>query len=289
MTSTTSLPRYAIISPVKDEEQFVELTLRSVTSQTVEPVAWVIVDDGSTDATQTIVREYATRYPFIRLSNSRTEGARLLGSAESQAFRVGHALLARDDYDFVVKLDGDLSFEPFYFEKLLARFETDDRLGIASGIYLESSTEGLWAPVWMPPYHAFGACKVVRRTCFEEIGGFLTTPGWDTVDEIRAWSRGWRTKHFTDLQVRHHKREGSAMGSLPTSVFHGEIYYVTGGGLLFFLFKVVRRLTKRPYIVGAVALVYGYLKAAIERRPRLVTEGEARCYRRILRQRLWSS
>jgi hypothetical protein len=194
--------------------------------------------------------------------------------------------LLHERHDFIVKLDGDLSFEPDYFEKLLGRFEADERLGIASGIYLETDATGSWKPVKMPSYHAFGACKMVRRTCFEQIGGFLTMPGWDTVDEIKALNQGWTTTHFPDLRAKHHKREGSAMGSLPTSAFHGEIYYVTGGDPLFLLFKVLHRMKARPFVISGLALMAGYIRALITRKPRLVNREEARCYRRLLRQRL---
>ena len=81
----------------------------------------------------------------------------------------------------------------------------------------------------MPHYHAAGASKAVRRECFENIGGFITQRGWDTVDEIRARSRGWETTHFADLKMKHWKPEGTGMGLLRTSCMHGEIYYRTGG------------------------------------------------------------
>jgi len=274
-----------IVSPVKDEEKYIELTLVSVTSQTVKPFLWVIVDDGSTDGTAAILERYARRHSFIRVINARAAGARQLGSAEAKAFGVGYESLHGEDYDFIVKLDGDLSFGPDYFERLLARFDDDTRLGIASGVYLEMTALGNWTPVPMPKYHAFGACKTVRRRCFEQIGGFLTSPGWDTVDEIRAVTCGWKTQHFNDLQTKHHKPEGSAMGAIPTSVFHGHIFYVTGGDPLFLLFKMLNRARTRPYVLGALALAFGYVRSVVTRRPRLVNAAEARCYQKMLWRR----
>src|SRR4029079_12675839 len=113
------------------------------------------------------------------------------GSAEAQAFKYGYDSLGTTDYEFIIKLDGDLSFGPEHLAGVLQRFREDPTLGIASGIYCELSEGDVWKHVRLPWYHAFGACKVVRRSCFEEIGGFRTAPGWDTVDEIRAWHRGW--------------------------------------------------------------------------------------------------
>jgi glycosyltransferase involved in cell wall biosynthesis len=281
-----TIPSYVVVSPVKDEDRYVEQTLRSMAAQTVRPAAWVIVDDGSSDHTADIIRQWANRTPFIRLVQHPHSGRRQPGSAVIRAFSYGYALLADQPHDIVVKLDCDLSFEADYFEKLLGRFAEDPTLGIASGVYLEEDGAGSWKPVPMPAYHAFGASKVVRRKCYADIGGFVTAAGWDTVDEIRALARGWRTGHFADLGVRHHKREGTGIGQLRTSRMHGEIYYLTGGDPLFFAFKVLHRLAERPLFLNAAALSYGYFSAAVVRRPRLVTHSEARAYRRLLRQRL---
>jgi poly-beta-1,6-N-acetyl-D-glucosamine synthase len=277
---------YVVISPVKDEEKYIELTLESIARQTVKPALWVIVNDASSDRTVSIVERYAAGYPFIKLVHHHRAGARRPGSPVIQAFEFGRTFLAGAEYEYIVKLDCDLSFEADYFEKLLTHFEQDSALGIASGIYLEADRRGDWQPVSMPAYHAFGASKVLRRSCFEEIGGFPVAAGWDTVDEIKALARGWRTRHFTDLEVKHHKREGSGIGQLKTSRMHGEIYYATGGDPLFFLFKVLHRTASAPVLVSAFALAQGYLSGLLARKPRLVTPAEAQVYRRILRQRL---
>jgi GT2 family glycosyltransferase len=283
---TAQPPRYVVISPVKDEERYVELTLRAMTQQTLLPVVWVIVDDGSRDATPEIVARHAAQHGFIRLVRRQNTGARKPGSPVIHAFNHGCTTLETMDYDFIVKLDCDLSFGQDYFEKLLRRFQDDPRLGIASGVYLEVDASGTWAAVKMPFYHAFGASKVLRRKCFEEIGGFPPAAGWDTVDEIRAMTRGWKTGHFEDLPARHHKREGTGIGLVRTSRMHGEIFYVTGGDPLFLLLKVLHRATTTPVLIGALALTLGYLGALAKRTPRLVTPKEARCYRRLLRRRL---
>jgi glycosyltransferase involved in cell wall biosynthesis len=279
--------RYVIISPVKDEERYVELTLRSVTSQSVLPVLWIIVDDGSSDRTPEIVAGYAVRFPFIRLVQHRRSGSRRPGPPVIHAFNFGKAALAATDYDVIVKLDCDLSFEPTYFERLLEHFERNDKLGVASGIYLETEDGSAWTPVSMPAYHAFGASKVIRRACFEDINGFVAAAGWDTVDEIRAMARGWETRHFQELPTRHHKREGTGIGPLRTSRMHGEIFYVTGGDPLFFLLKTVHRVRATPIGLNALAMASGYVGAAMRRKPKLVTATEARCYRRLLRRRLF--
>lgn len=281
-----SSTRYILITPVKDEAKHIELVLRSVTRQRLQPLRWIIVDDGSSDGTPAIVERYLADFPFITLLRKDVATPRNTGSAEIHAFNRGYDQIRGLDFDFVVKLDGDLSFESDYFEKLIGHMTADSSLGIASGVYLEEDKAGTWRVVGMPTYHAFGACKVVRRECFEAINGFVTTPGWDTVDQIHAWTHGWTTTHFDDLEVKHHKPEGSGMGMLKTSRMHGRIHYVTGGDPLFFVFKALHRARLRPFVFGALALTAGYLEAVVRQTPRLVTDGEAATYRHIMRQRL---
>jgi glycosyltransferase involved in cell wall biosynthesis len=278
--------RYVVVSPVKNEQQHIERTIGSMLAQTVRPAEWIIVDDGSTDLTPTIVARYAERHSFIRLVRSDRQGGRGPGASVIEAFNRGRQMIGSERYDIIVKLDGDLSFPANYFEEITKRFSSNSRLGIASGIYLEADERGCWQPISMPPYHAFGACKVVRRRCFEEIGGFVAAGGWDTVDEIKALSRGWITTHFSDLKVRHHKREGSGIGLLRTSRMHGEMYYVSGGDPLMFVFKVMRRLAMPPRPLNAMSLTFGYFEALLRRQPKLVTAAEAAFYRKLLRSRL---
>jgi poly-beta-1,6-N-acetyl-D-glucosamine synthase len=265
----------------------VELTLESVLAQTQRPVSWVIVDDGSRDRCPSIVESYAGRYGFIRLVRVPRTGPRAPGGGVIEAFDRGLAAVSPScDFQFLCKLDCDLSFSPPYFESLIQHMEKDESLGIASGVYLECDDRGSWQVVSMPSYHAFGACKMVRRRCFREIGGFVRARGWDTVDEIRAMSKGWKTGHYEALRVFHHKREGSGIGLLRTGSLHGEVFYTTGGDPLFFLLKCIHRLRTRPVLLGAAALVWGYARAALTQKARLVSAEEARLYRTLLRMRL---
>ena len=279
---------YLVISPVKDEERYVEHTLRSMVSQTRPPSRWIIVDDGSSDRTPELIERYARQHPFIHVVRNPRGQPRQPGSAVIRAFNRGweEARALGVPYDLIVKLDCDLSFEPDYFEQLLARFEADSRLGIASGVYSETLNGNDWHPIPMPSYHAAGASKVIRRACWEQMGGFISARGWDTVDEIRAMTRGWRTTHFPELRMKHWKREGTGIGPLKTSMMHGEIYYLTGGGFLFFLLKLIHRVKLRPMVIGAAAMAWGWLRTKFSGRERLVTHEEAKCYRALLNGRI---
>lgn len=257
-------------------------------NQTCKPAVWVIVDDGSTDRSADIVARYARDHEFIRVLHRPKAGRRQPGSAVIRAFEAGYDLVKEQAHDYVVKLDCDLSFEPDYFAEILARCSQNPRLGIVSGVYYEPGALGEWHEIRMPDYHAAGASKVMRRDCFEAIGGFVPSRGWDTVDEIRARNLGWDTTHFPDLKMKHWKSEGSGIGVWRTSQMHGEIFYLTGGSKLFLLFKILHRIVCRPFVVGAVGLTLGYLRSILQRRQPLVSEAEARGYRELLNRRITS-
>ncbi len=286
MTHGSILPSYVVVTPVRDEERFIGDTLASMLSQTHKPLRWVIVDDGSTDRTPEILRAGTAGLNWVTVVSTNSK-RRHLGSAEVLAFERGlHEIAPELPYAYVVKLDGDLRLPIDYFQRLLTRMSMRERCGIASGVYCEDTGSG-WLPVRMPPYHAAGASKTVRRECFEAIGGFVARKGWDTVDEIRAGLLGWETGHFDDIRFEHLKPEGLAMGALRTHRFHGEIYYQTGGGAVFLLAKVVHRMAHgRPVLLGGLAMLWGYLAPRLARQPRLVSAEEARHYRSMLNRRL---
>jgi hypothetical protein len=173
-----------------------------------------------------------------------------------------------------------------YFEQLLAKFHHDEKLGIGSGLYSEERN-GSWVQAKYPHYHAIGASKMIRKKCFVDIGGLVPSRGWDTLDEIRAQAAGWRTAHFRDVKFRHLKPEGSGIGFLRTNVMYGEIYYLTGGGKLFFLLKTLHRMiVSKPFFFGGLGMMQGYVKAWITRKPRLVTKAEANAYQKQLNERM---
>jgi poly-beta-1,6-N-acetyl-D-glucosamine synthase len=284
--STIPASTYVIVTPVKDEAAHIGEMIKSVLSQTKRPDRWVIVDDGSTDKTPGIIATNVKGEDWITVLNTKST-QRNLGSAEVIAFDKGLDTVQIDDFDYIVKLDGDVKLDPNYFQEILARMELDKGWGITSGVYREIH-DGNWITIKMPSYHAAGASKVVRRECFKAISGFVAKKGWDTLDEIRAGLKGWKTGHFEDIVFAHLKPEGIAMGKLSTHRFHGEIYYQTGGGFLFLLVKGLHRmLCAKPFFIGGLVMILGYLESCITRKPRLVNDEEARFYSQMLARRLY--
>jgi poly-beta-1,6-N-acetyl-D-glucosamine synthase len=261
-------PTYVIITPVRDEEKYVEATLESVCHQTTRPVEWVIVDDGSSDRTGDIIDSYASRYPWISAVHRLNRGFRKSGGGVMEAFHDGYNFLQCRDWDFIVKLDGDLSFGPEYFERCFEYFRRDPELGIAGGEICHRVC-GQLEPEASPKFHVRGATKIYRRACWDAIGGLWPAPGWDTIDEVKANMMGWKTYTLTDLHLLHHRFTGSEEGLFRDRVKHGVACYVSGYHPLYVAASCVHRFIQRPYVIGSVGIMYGFLKAHFTRPARL--------------------
>src|SRR5206468_4881831 len=119
----TDSATYVIVTPIRDEAPYIGRTIASVLSQTTLPSRWIVVDDGSTDGTSEILDHAALRTEWITVVYRSNRGYRAAGSGVVDAFYAGYAAVDHDDWDFIVKLDGDLSFDADYFEKSFTMFE----------------------------------------------------------------------------------------------------------------------------------------------------------------------
>ena len=260
--------KYVVITPVRDEEEYLPHTLECMLHQTILPTEWIIVNDGSTDNTGNIIDEYVQRYPWIRAVHRRNRGFRKPGGGVVEAFNEAYQKLRTKDWDFMVKFDGDLSFEPDYFECCFRNFSNNPKLGVGGGIICYE-VDGVKEFEEAPTFHVRGATKIYRRSCWEQIGGFWPAPGWDTMDEVKANSLGWSTMGFKDLHLVHHRPTGKADGFWSGLVKYGRANYICGYHPLFMLGKFFRRLAVRPPVIGALALMYGYVTGYLKRIPQV--------------------
>ncbi len=263
--------RYAIITPARDEALYIDKTIQSVISQTIKPVEWVIVNDGSSDKTGEIIDRYTSSHDWIKTIHRADRGFRKSGAGVIEAFYDGYGTLRSTDRDFVVKLDGDLSFVPQYFERCFERFQANPKLGIAGGTIFHL-IDGALKPEKNPQFHVRGATKIYRKDCWDAIGGLIKAPGWDAVDEIKANMLGWQTQTFLDLALIHYRYTGKLDGTWGGYVKNGMADYVAGYHPLFMLAKFLRRLVKKPYAIGSLALLYGFLSGYMRRVPQVNDE-----------------
>jgi len=260
--------RYVVITPTRDEETTVETTIRSMIAQTVRPLRWVIVNDGSTDQTHEIVSHHLAQNPWIQLVDRADRGYRALGGGVVQAFNEGLAH-AGNDWDFVVKLDADLAFAPDYFERMLRHFDLNPKLGMASGktFLVRDRVKSL---EWCHDEHVRGPAKMYARVCFEAIGGLEPVRGWDMIDETRAQMAGFETRSFVEDEIIHLRPiDGRQAHVLRSRYDMGRLYWYLGYHWLYQLVRSARSVAQDyPRPLGGVMLLAGYLVAALTRAPR---------------------
>jgi hypothetical protein len=228
------------------------------------------------------VTAYASRYEFIKLYRITENHARNF-IAHAHAINMGFIRLQSLEYEFIGNVDADITLEPGYFAALLDRFQQDSRLGVAGGYIWEEYDGQFGCRKGNSPWSVAHAVQLFRRECLEEIGGaYVPQPygGPDWHAEIKARMRGWRVQSFPELKVFHHRPTGAAEGLLRSYCRRGLMEYSFGSHPAFELFKVARRLTSRPYVLGAAAMLGAFLLAYCRREKRCLSEEEVQFLRR---------
>jgi glycosyltransferase involved in cell wall biosynthesis len=258
--------RYVLISPCRDEAGYMTRTLDSVSQQSVPPALWVVVDDGSTDDTPAILAEYAARLPYLRVVRRKNRGGRSVGPGVIEAFYEGLATVCLDDFDYLCKLDLDLELPPRYFERLIERMESNPRIGTTSGkpYFVDRATGDLVSELCGDEM-SVGMTKFYRTACFQEIGGFVRQVMWDGIDCHRCRMLGWiaESRDGEDLRFLHLRPMGSSQKSIWTGrVRWGFGQYFMGTAPWYLLASAVYRMPRHPFLVGGIAMIWGYLKSA---------------------------
>ena len=261
-----SAPAYHIITPAHNEAGFLPRVMDAIAAQTLKPAKWVIVDDRSTDDTWTLINAAARQYPFIEPLRVQGGAGRSLGGNVAHLFNAGCARI-EPEANFVVKMDADVLLPPHYFATLMHRFQTQPRLGIASG-KTYNFQQGRWVLERIADSHVTGACKTYRMACLCEMGGLIPILGWDILDVAQARRHGWYTRSFRNLPLYHLRLTGSATGMVRANLRYGRCYYVIRAHPLFVLAKTLYRALERPYLMSLL-IPLGYLMAALRREPRL--------------------
>jgi poly-beta-1,6-N-acetyl-D-glucosamine synthase len=268
-----TLPSYVLITPARNEAQFIELTIKSVVAQTVRPVKWVIVSDGSTDGTNDIARTYVAQHDWIELVEL-PERAQRSFAGKAAAFNAGHARVAGLEYHVIGNLDADVSFEEDYLAFLVSKFAENPRLGVAGTPYREENA--IHDDRFKSPDHVSGACQMFRRECFEDVGGYppVRSGGIDLIALLRARAKGWQTRAFDDKVCIHHRNVGSGEHSsiVRRLLNRGKKDYLLGSHPAFEVFRSAYQMKTRPYIVGGVLMLVGYAWAMLRNVERTMPE-----------------
>jgi len=278
--------RYALIMPVRDEEKFIGPMIESILAQTVPPTKWIIVDDGSSDGTLEILRTYARRAPCLEIVELPRREHRAPGGEGAIAQALHHLNLA--EFDFLARFDADLLFEPDYVERILGEFNQDPRLGIAGGgLYVQRN--GRLELEIVPEFHVRGALKMYRRECFEQIGGITTRIGWDTIDEVFAWTKNWNTRSFFEYRVIHRRPTGEGIRQTRVYWQRGKAEYYTWSHPLHVLAKTVKLTFELKNPVSPLMYLFAFLVCYAKGEDRLQSPDFVRARRQQQMRRIFSS
>lgn len=251
--------KYVLVTAACNEEAYIGGTIQSVVAQTLPPQRWAIVSDGSMDRTDEIVQSYAARHPFIQLVQIREKHARNF-AAQVHAIKLGCSHLQGFDYQFIANVDADISFEPTYYSRLLAKFDEDPRLGLAGGFIYERGRGEFKSRRTNNVRSVAHAVQMFRRECFESIGGYVAlkygSPDWHA--EVMARMHGWRVEAFPQFRVFHHRPTGGADRLLRYWFWDGLTDHSLGTSPLFELLKLARRIPSKPLALGALARFIGF-------------------------------
>jgi len=280
----SNLNKYTIVIPAYNEEEFIRNTLDSLIQQTNLPYEVVVVNDNSTDNTQHIVEQYASKYEWIKLLNRVSSGEHQPGSKVIQAFLAGYETV-KTDYDFIVKLDADLDIPSNYFETILKHFNANQRIGMVGGFaYIEKN--GQWILENLTDKdHIRGAFKAYRKETYEQIEGLRPHMGWDTVDELLCRYYNWEIKTDESLHIKHLKPTGASY-SKSALYKQGTAYYALGYGIWITLIAASKLAFRKKKLSYIAYYIQGYLQAWRNKQPKMVNQSQEKFIRKYRWQKI---
>lgn len=267
-----ALPLYVLITPARNEAAFIEQTIKSVVGQTVRPIRWVIVSDGSTDGTDDIVKDYVLECSWIQLLRMPERRERHF-AGKVGAFTAGYDVVKGLTYDIIGNLDADITFDKDYFAFVLRKFAENPRLGVGGTPFREGTQQYDYRYTSID--HVSGACQLFRRECFESIGGYkpIKGGGIDWVAVTTARMNGWTTRTFTDKVCVHNRKIGTGGGKNLAAFFRfGRQDYYLGGHPIWEISRSIYQMKNKPYILGGVLLLIGYYWAMLTRVEKVVSK-----------------
>lgn len=275
LAPSTEVARYVLVTVAYNEERQIEMTIRSVIEQDTLPILWMIFSDGSTDRTDQIIEEYASRFPWIRYKRlERTEdpghGVTLASYATVRAMTEALRTLAGFDYDFIGNLDADITFEPDYYRKVLTEALADERLGIVGGGAYNVGKDGKMLPGgFIQPDFVGGPVQFFRRECLTDIGGYRPFGHADVAAVFMARMKGWKVRCFPEIRALHHGQPGNSIREkVPICFRLGRIDHGMGGYLPFMIGRCVIEIFHKPYLLAGASMFSGYLWAILRRQKR---------------------
>lgn len=260
------MSKHVVITPVKDEEQFVSDLIESMLSQTIKPDLWIFVDDSSIDQSKEIILQATEDHTWIRYLYSGSLNPRSRGKKIADLFILG--LNSCDiSWEFCSKIDADMVLPKNYFEEIFYLFKREEKLGICSGntYFIKKGKERMEKVM---PSHTRGGLKTYRRDCLDDIGGIPPVDGWDGIDNILAASKGWETRNIRGLFALHQRKTGSMKSKLQTSYEIGVRSHYMGYGSLYMIVKSIHYGMKTLSLFSSILMIWGFTVSMIKKKAR---------------------
>ena len=185
-------PRVSVIIPAFNASRFIRETIESALGQTLHPSEIIVVDDGSTDDTRDIVREYSSRVALYQRQQGGASAARNLGAREASGEWL--AFLDADDVWMPTKLERecrliDGSAALVYCDRINIgdRGDLPEQQGTIQPLY-----EGdVFVPLLVIGNVITTSSVMLRTDVFRAVGGFCEDPrllaeDWDLWVRVAA-------------------------------------------------------------------------------------------------------
>ena len=270
--------KFYIVIPTYNEEKHLRASLNSLVNQTHLPKKLVIVNDNSSDASESIIKEFSEKYSWITLVNNTSKSEHIPGSKVIEAFYKGFETLD-EDYDVICKFDADIIFPENYLEEVSKLFKSDNTIGIAGGLpFIKKNDEWIFETV-ASKNHVRGPIKAYRKECFKAINGLKKSIGWDTVDVLLAQFHSWKTATIKDLHVKHLKPTGNTY--TPKSKYlQGEALYKMRFGFCLSFLSALKSSYNKKSLKFLVNTIKGYFKSKGKNLDFIVTKEEGKFIRK---------
>lgn len=267
--TATLLPLYVVITPAFNEEKYIGMAIAAMTRQSIKPIQWIIVDDGSSDGTAKIIKKAESEYNWIKYIYNKKKFDATYYASNVYAIQKGIEQAKNIPYTFLAILDADIELCDDYYERIFDKFSKYQDLGITTGTYLEREA-GTWKKAKIDRRSTPKAIQVFRRECYETAGGYIPFKhgGEDSGMEIMARMHGWKTWSFENIVVKHHRPVGTGDGKsiLQARFRQGITDYCLGTHPFFMLLKSFKRmLWEKPYFFSGAARLLGFLYGCIKK------------------------
>ncbi|MDD3110935.1 MAG: glycosyltransferase family 2 protein [Methanofollis liminatans] len=277
------MPQYILVTPAKDEGANLPSVIASVAAQTIQPEVWLILDDGSTDATPRILQEAVSIYPWIRILRLPPH-PRDITFHYSYVCKMGFDEIIRFctanniHYQYIGLLDGDTEVSDWYFETLIRTMEENASLGIVSG-RIHHRIDGVLTWNKSNEHRPAGTGRLWRKECFFESGGYPIEPSPDSISNIKAKRRGWKIRKCKEAVAVERRMTSGADGLWHGYKMRGKTAYYLNKRPLSILMNSAYFTIRTPHYTGA-AYLYGYLHDLAQKKKQIEDEEIKNYYRK---------